>query len=92
MIDEEFKTKVLVTLARIEGNQATHTRTDGEHDERLTALEHTVNGNGAIGLAEEVRGLKGRLALIVTGGTLAVSAVFHIIPELAKFLAKKIGG
>lgn len=92
MIDEEFKTQVLVTLARIEGNQATQTRTDTEHDERLTALEHTVNGNGAIGLAEEVRGLKGRLALIVTGGTLAVSAFFHIVPELAKFLAKKIGG
>ena len=92
MIDEEFKTKVLVTLERIEGNQSIHTRTDVEHDERLTALEHTINGNGAVGLAEEVRGLKGRLALIVTGGTLAVSAFFHLVPELARFLARKIGG
>lgn len=96
MLDEEFKTKVLVTLERIEGNQATHTRNDAEHDERLSALEHTINGNGGVGLAEEVRGLKSRWALLVAGGSLAVSALFstlfHIVPELGKFFAKKIGG
>lgn len=59
---------------------------------RVKKLERTVNGNGAIGLAEEVRALKGRWALMVTGGTLAVSALFNLLPELARFIAKKTGG
>lgn len=88
MLDEEFKTKVLVTLERIEVNQAAHSRIDAEHDERLTGLEHTVNGNGQTGLAEEVRNLKWRWGLLVAG----VAIVASWLPKFLYLLAKKIGG
>lgn len=93
MTDEEFKTHVLVSLERIELNQAAHSKTDTAHDGRLTCLEHTVNGNGKTGLAEEVRNLKGRWGFLMAGGLVVVNLLINWMPEfLTKLLTKKAGG
>jgi|GEM_PF-998865 len=62
-------------------------------DGRITAVEHTLNGGADIaGLAEEVRTLKHRWALLTAAGSLAMTAFLHFLPDALKLLAKKTGG
>lgn len=77
--EEKFRSEVLVALARIETNQITHTATDKEHDKRLTGLEHTVNGNGSIGIAEKVRNLEANWKAITVGISVVVTVLVEVI-------------
>ena len=66
--DEEFKLNVTRLLSEVSTNQKNLVdRIDGyvvANDRRVEDLEHTVNGNGKSGLAEDVRNIKGKWALI----------------------------
>lgn len=75
--------EILERLARIEAKQDAHLASYAQDkaaaDGRVTRLEHTVNGNGQIGLAEEIRNIKTRISWIVGGITLAVNAGFQLL-------------
>lgn len=74
--------EILERLARIEAKQDAHLAayaTDkAGSDGRIAKLEHTVNGNGQVGLAEEMRNMKTRISWIVGGITLAANATFQL--------------
>lgn len=84
--------EILERLTKIEVLLSERDKQCAAHVERIAKLEHAINGNGQAGIAEEVRNLKTRWALLVTGGSMLVSGLIHFIPEIAKLLAKKIGG
>jgi len=74
--------EILERLARIEAKQDAHIAAYATDkvgsDGRITKLEHTVNGNGQVGLAEEMRNIKTRISWIVGGITLAANAAFQL--------------
>jgi len=73
--------EILERLARIEAKQDAHlaayVQDKAAADGRVTRLEHTVNGNGQVGLAEELRAVKTKISWIVGAITLAVNAIFQ---------------
>jgi len=75
--------EILERLARIEAKQDAHLATYAQDkvasDTRIGKLEHTVNGNGQVGLAEELRNLKAKVSWIVGGVTLIVNAAFQLL-------------
>ena len=75
--------EILERLARIEAKQdahlATYAQDKAANDGRVTRLEHTVNGNGQVGLAEELRNLKAKVSWIVGGVTLVVNTAFQLL-------------
>jgi len=75
--------EILERLARIEAKQDAHLATYAQDkvvsDGRIAKLEHTVNGNGQVGLAEELRNLKAKVSWIVGGVTLIVNAGFQLL-------------
>ena len=75
--------EILERLARIEAKQDAHLATYAQDkvvsDGRIGKLEHTVNGNGQVGLAEELRNLKAKVSWIVGGVTLVVNAAFQLL-------------
>jgi len=70
--------EILERLARMETKQDAHLQAYEVDKARITKLEHTVNGNGQVGLAEELRAVKTKISWIVGGITLAVNALFQI--------------
>ena len=74
--------EIIERLTRIETKQDAHLKayeTDKTcADTRMGKLEHTVNGNGQVGLAEEIRNIKTRISWLVGGITLAVNALFQL--------------
>ena len=74
--------EIIERLTRIETKQDAHLKAYEADkacaDTRITKLEHTVNGNGQVGLAEELRAVKTKISWIVGGITLAVNALFQI--------------
>ncbi|MFA5162083.1 MAG: hypothetical protein WC421_07540 [Elusimicrobiales bacterium] len=74
--------EILERLARIEAKQDAHlagyAQDKAANDGRVSRLEHTVNGNGQIGLAEELRAMKTKISWLVGGITLAVNAIFQL--------------
>jgi hypothetical protein len=88
MNEEDFKLKVVSTLAEVVANQKNLESKLDTHilsnNQRLDNLEHTVNGNGSSGIAEDVRNIKGRWALLYGIGILFISGIaealaFHYI-------------
>jgi len=75
--------EIIERLTRIEAKQDTHlaayAQDKAASGERITKLEHTVNGNGQVGLAEELRNLKTKVSWIVGGVTLVVNAAFQLL-------------
>jgi len=74
----DISTEIIDRLARIEAKQDAHLATCEQDRARIAKLEHTVNGNGQIGLAEELRALKTKISWIVGGVTVAVNALFQL--------------
>ncbi|MDD2772979.1 MAG: hypothetical protein PHP45_04710 [Elusimicrobiales bacterium] len=74
--------EILERLARIEAKQDAHlaayVQEKAANYGRVTRLEHTVNGNGQVGLAEELRSMKAKISWLVGGITLAVNAAFQL--------------
>jgi hypothetical protein len=74
--------EILERLARIEAKQdahlASYEQDKAATNARVTNLEHTVNGNGKVGLAEEMRSLKSKISWLVGCITLAVNAAFQL--------------
>ena len=74
--------EILERLARIEAKQdahlASYEQDKAATNARVTNLEHTVNGNGKVGLAEEMRSLKSKIPWLVGCITLAVNAAFQL--------------
>ena len=66
--EEKWKIEVSGLLGEIKANQLSMQRALNDHiaseGARIEDLEHTVNGNGSKGIAEDVRNLKGKYALI----------------------------
>ena len=74
----DLKTEMTDRLARIETKQeAIGPRCDA-HAERLDALGKTINGNGSMGLAEQVRNLESRNAK--QSAAIATGVSFLVIP------------
>ena len=70
--------EILERLARMEAKQDAHLQVYEADKARIAKLEHTVNGNGGIGLAEELRTVKTKISWLVGGITLAVNALFQL--------------
>jgi len=74
--------EILERPARIEAKQDAHlaayAQDKAANDGRVTRLEHTVNGNGQVGIAEEMRAMKAKISWLVGGITLAVNAAFQL--------------
>jgi len=74
--------EIIERLTRIETKQdahlASYAQDKAANDGRVTRLEHTVNGNGQVGLAEELRTVKTKISWLVGGITLAVNALFQL--------------
>jgi len=74
--------EIIERLARIETKQDAHLKAYEADkacaDTRMAKLEHTVNGNGQVGLAEELRAVKTKISWLVGGITLAVNAAFQL--------------
>ena len=81
--DEEFKLNVTRLLSEVSANQKNLAdRIDtyiGANDKRVEDLEHTLNGNGQPGVAEDVRNIKGRWALIYAGGVFLGTTVVQAV-------------
>jgi hypothetical protein len=82
----EFESDIRERLVRIEANQIADKEANElvntRQNKRIKSLEFTINGNGKIGLAEEVRGIKTKLALIVGSVTLVVNVVIQVFIRL----------
>lgn len=76
--------EILERLARMEAKQDAHLQVYEADKARITKLEHTVNGNGQVGLAEELRAVKTKISWLVGGITLAVNALFQFALRWAK--------
>ena len=70
--------EIIERLALMEAKQDAHLQAYEADKARITKLEHTVNGNGQVGLAEELRAVKTKISWIVGGITLAVNALFQL--------------
>jgi len=84
--DEQFRLDVTSLLSEVHTSQKALTKSLDEYivanNKRLDDLEHTVNGNGSRGLAEDVRSIKGKWGVvygfvIIVLGAVAQAAALH---------------
>lgn len=80
MTDEEFKTKVLVALAKIEDSQTSQSKMLEAHDGKIKNIEVRLNGNGSFGISTWIEILK--------WGGAAIALI--ILAEIAPTLLKRI--
>jgi len=82
----EFESQTIERLARIEANQVAHKKMadieNKSQNVKITNLEHTVNGNGKKGLAEEVRGVKTRLGWTIVIATFVINVGIQVFLRL----------
>ena len=71
--------EIIERLARIETQIAEREKNYSSHNERLLNLERTVNGNGKIGLSEEIRALKGKWTAVTVTASVVLSAAVQKI-------------
>ncbi len=74
--------EILERLTRIEVLLGERDKQCTGHTDRLQRLEKTVNGNGKIGLAEEVRTMKTRFAWLIAGVTFAVNVAAQMLVRM----------
>lgn len=81
MSEQEWRFQLTALVAEVKANQENlHRKLDvfvADADKRTTSLEHTVNGNGKPGIAEEVRSIKGRWGATLVVGTIVFTSVVN---------------
>lgn len=78
------ETEILVALARIESTLSAHGEELSEIKDDVAKLKKTINGNGTPGLAEKVRNIEGKMALIAGAASTIVICAYTIFKDFVK--------
>lgn len=83
--EEKWKLEVSSMLGEIRADLRAVQKSLNDHVKsegiRIEDLEHTLNGNGSAGVAEQVRNLKSKWAILYGIGLLVTSAALNYVVE-----------